>query len=94
MIPESIDSAKSLYVLGSIILVIGLIAAVAGTLIKRRLEEDHRDERYVRERRGEAVADAETPRIANLLRYAGVTIVGIGILVLVAGWTVAPGGQT
>jgi Ca2+/Na+ antiporter len=91
MIPESIDSAKSLYVLGSIILVIGLIAGVAGTLIKRRLEEDHRDERYVRERRGEEVAESETPRIANLLRYAGVTIVGIGILVLVAGWTVAPG---
>jgi Ca2+/Na+ antiporter len=91
MIPESIDSAKSLYVLGSIILVIGLIAGVAGTLIKRRLEEDHRDERYVRERRGEVVAESETPRIANLLRYAGVTIVGIGILVLVAGWTVAPG---
>jgi uncharacterized membrane protein YidH (DUF202 family) len=91
MIPESVDSSKSLYVLGSIILAIGLIAAIAGTLIKRRLEEEHRDERYVRERRGEQVAEAETPRIANVLRYAGVTIVGFGILVLVAGWTVAPG---
>jgi hypothetical protein len=93
MIPESVDSAHSLYIIGSIILAIGLIAAVAGTLIKRRLEEEHRDERYVRERRGERIAEAETPRIANLLRYAGVTIVGIGILILVAGWTVAPGGQ-
>jgi hypothetical protein len=91
MIPENVDSSQGLYVIGTVILVIGLLAGVAGTLIKRRLEEEHRDERYVRERRGEEVAEAETPRIANLLRYAGVTIVGIGIVVLVAGWTVAPG---
>jgi hypothetical protein len=91
MIPENVDSSQGLYVIGSIVLVIGIVAAVAGLLIKRRLEEDHRDERYVRERRGEQVAQVETPRVAVLLQYAGVAIVGIGILVLVAGWTVAPG---
>jgi hypothetical protein len=91
MIPGNVDSSQGLYVIGTIVLVIGIVVAVAGLLIKRRLDEEHRDERYVRERRGEEVAEAEPPRIAGLLQYAGVTIVAIGILVLVAGWTVAPG---
>jgi Ca2+/Na+ antiporter len=91
MIPENIDSSQGFYVIGTIILVIGVVAGVAGLLIKRRLEEDHRDERYVRERRGEEIAQVETPRIAALLQYAGIAIVAVGIVVLVAGWTVAPG---
>jgi hypothetical protein len=91
MIPGNADSSQGFYIIGTIVLIIGILAAVAGTLIKRRLEEEHRDERYVRERRGEAVAPAEPPRIAGLLQYAGAVIVALGILVLVAGWTVAPG---
>ncbi|HVX31615.1 MAG TPA: hypothetical protein VHA80_00615 [Solirubrobacterales bacterium] len=91
MIPEHVDSSQGFYVVGAIIVVIGIVAGVAGLLIKRRLEEEHRDERYVRERRGEEVARVESPRIARVLEYAGVAIVAIGIVVLVAGWTVAPG---
>jgi hypothetical protein len=91
MIPENVDSSQGLYFVGAIILVIGIVAGVAGLLIKRRLEEEHRDERYVRERRGEEVPQAELPRISAILQYAGITIVAIGIVVLVAGWTVAPG---
>jgi hypothetical protein len=91
MIPENVDSSQGLYLIGTIILVIGIVAGVAGLLIKRRVEEEHRDERYVRERRGEEVAQADLPRIAGLLQYAGVAIVAFGIVVLVAGWTVAPG---
>ena len=91
MIPENVDSSQGLYVIGTIFLVIGIVAAAAGLLIKRRLEAEHRDERYVRERRGEEVAEAEPPRIAGVLQYAGAVIVAVGILVLVAGWTVAPG---
>jgi hypothetical protein len=91
VIPENVDSSQGFYVLGAVILVIGIVAAAAGTLIKRRLDEAHRDERYVRERRGEEVAPAEPPRIAGVLQYAGAAIVGVGILILVAGWTVAPG---
>jgi hypothetical protein len=91
MIPESVDASQILYAIGAIILVIGVIAGVTGLLIKRRLEESHRDERYVRERRGEEVAQAEPPRIAMLLQYTGVAIVAVGIVILVAGWTVAPG---
>ena len=91
MVPESLDSAQGLYVLGTIFLVIGIIAGAAGTLIKRRLEEAHRDERYVREKRGEEVAQAEPPRIAGILQYAGLTFGAIGIVILVVGWTVAPG---
>lgn len=91
MIPENVDASQVLYIVGGVILAIGIVAGVAGLLIKRRLEEEHRDERYVRERRGEEVTEAETPRIAAVLQYAGVAIVAIGIVVLVAGWTVAPG---
>jgi hypothetical protein len=91
MIPEHVDSSQGFYAIGAIVLAIGILAAVAGTVIKRRLEEEHQDERYVRERRGEEVAPAEPPRIAGLLQYAGAVIVGIAILILVAGWTVTPG---
>ena len=91
MIPDHADSSQVLYVIGGVILAIGIVAGVAGLLIKSRLEERLRDERYVRERRGEEVAEVESPRIASLLQYAGVTIVAIGIVVIVAGWTVAPG---
>jgi hypothetical protein len=91
VIPETLDSSQGFYVLGTIILVVGIVAAAAGLLIKRQLEEAQRDERYVRERRGEKVEPVEPPRIAELLRYAGVGIALIGILLLVAGWTLAPG---
>jgi hypothetical protein len=91
MVHESLDSAHGLYAIGAVVLILGIVAAVAGSLIKRRLDEAHRDERYVRERRGEEVASVEPPRIANLLQYSGFVLGAIGIVVLIIGWTVAPG---
>jgi hypothetical protein len=91
VIPETVDSSQGFYALGTVILIIGIVAAAAGTLIKRRLDEAHRDERYVRERRGEEIEPVEPPRIAGILQYAGVSIVAVGIILLVAGWTLAPG---
>jgi hypothetical protein len=91
VIPETVDSSQGFYLIGTIILAIGIVAGLAGTLIKRRLEEEHRDERYVRERRGESVEPAEPPRIAGLLQHAGLAISAVGIVILLAGWTLAPG---
>jgi uncharacterized protein YjeT (DUF2065 family) len=91
MIPAHANSSQILYLIGGLILAIGAVTAVAGLLIKSRLEEERRDERYVRERRGEEVAEVESPRLATMLRYTGLAIAAIGIVVLVAGWTVAPG---
>lgn len=91
MIPETVDSSGGFYLIGTIILAIGVLAGLAGTLIKRRLEEAHRDERYVRERRGESVEPIDPPRIAGLLQYSGIAISAIGIVIIVAGWTLAPG---
>lgn len=91
MIPETVDSSQGFYFLGSVILLLGILLGLAGTLIKHRLEETDRDERYVRERRGEDLTRAEPPRIASLLQYAGIAIGGIGIVLLLAGWTLAPG---
>ena len=86
-----IDSHQAFYLLGTVVLIIGAVAWFASQAIRRRLEEEHRDERYVRERRGEEVAPVDQPRIVGVLQYAGVSIVAIGILLLVAGWTLAPG---
>ncbi len=93
MIPESVNSHQTFYLLGTIVLIIGVVAALASLAIRRRLEEEHRDERYVRERRGEAVAPVEHPRIVGVLQYAGMSVAAIGILLLVAGWTLAPGSS-
>jgi hypothetical protein len=91
VIPESVNSHQTFYLLGTIVLIIGAVAWFASVAIRRRIEEAHQDERYVRERRGEEVAPVDHPRIVGALRYAGVSIVGLGILLLVAGWTLAPG---
>jgi hypothetical protein len=91
MVHESLDSAKHFYVLGAVLLVIAVALATVGTLVKRRLEEAQQDERYVRERRGEEIVTVETPRYATLLQYAGVGIGGLAIVLLIIGWTVAPG---
>jgi hypothetical protein len=91
VIPESVNSHQTFYLLGTIVLIIGVVAGLASLAIRRRLEEEHRDERYVRERRGEEVGPVDNPRIVGILQYAGVSISAIGILLLVAGWTLAPG---
>jgi hypothetical protein len=91
MVPESVESPVSLYVIAAVLLIGGVIAAAIGTQIKRRLEEAHRDERYVREKRGEEVGEAEPPRIAGLLQRFGGIAVAVGVVVLVLGWTLTPG---
>jgi hypothetical protein len=91
VIPETVNAHQTLYLLGTIVLIIGVVAALTSLAIRRRLEEEHRDERYVRERRGEDVGPVDNPRIVGILQYAGVSIAGVGILLLVAGWTLAPG---
>jgi hypothetical protein len=91
MVPESVESPVSLYVIAAVLLVAGVIAAAVGTQIRRRLEEHHRDERYVREKRGEVVVAADPPRIAGLLVRAGGIAVAVGVVVLVLGWTLTPG---
>jgi hypothetical protein len=91
VIPESVNSHQTFYLLGTIVLIVGVVAGLASLAIRRRLEEEDRDERYVRERRGEDVAPVEHPRIVGVLQYAGVSIAAVGILLLVAGWTLAPG---
>jgi hypothetical protein len=93
VIPESVNSHQTFYLLGTVVLIIGVVAALASLAIRRRLEEEHRDERYVRERRGESVTPIEHPRIVGVLQYAGVSVAAVGILLLVAGWTLAPGSS-
>lgn len=91
MVHESLDSATHFYVLGAVLLVIAAALATVGTLVKRRLDEAQRDERYVRERRGEKVETVEPPGYATPLQYAGVVLGGLAVILLIIGWTVAPG---
>jgi hypothetical protein len=91
VIPESFDSSQTFYLVGTIVLIVGAVAGFVSLAIRRRLEEEHRDERYVRERRGEEVAPVRNPRIVGVLQYAGVSVAAVGVLLLVAGWTLAPG---
>jgi hypothetical protein len=91
MVPESLDSAHGFYFLGTIVLIVGILAGATGLWLRRRREEEQRDERYVRERRGEEVAETEPGRVVNTLQYVAVSAIGLGIVILVAGWTVAPG---
>jgi hypothetical protein len=93
VIPESVNSHETFYLLGTVVLILGVASWLASLAIRRRRDEEHRDERYVRERRGEAVTPVEHPRIVGVLQYAGVTVAGLGILLLVAGWTLAPGSS-
>jgi heme/copper-type cytochrome/quinol oxidase subunit 2 len=93
VIPESVNSHETFYLLGTIVLIIGAVSWLTSLAMRRRREEEHRDERYVRERRGESVAPVELPRIVGVLQYAGVSIAALGILLLVAGWTLAPGSS-
>jgi hypothetical protein len=90
VIPNSVDSSQTFYLVGTIVLIIGALGWLTSMAIRRRLEEEHRDERYVRERRGEDVAPVAQPRLVGVLQYAGASIVAVGILLLVAGWTLAP----
>ena len=91
MVPEAGKSPTGLYVLAAALLVVGVVAAAIGTQIKRRLDERDRDERYVREKRGELVLEQRPPRIAGLLQRAGGIAVAVGIVVLVLSWTLTPG---
>jgi hypothetical protein len=93
VIPESVNSHETFYLLGTIVLIVGVATWLTSLAMRRRREEEHRDERYVRERRGESVAPLEHPRIVGVLQYAGVGIAALGILLLVAGWTLAPGSS-
>jgi hypothetical protein len=91
VIPESVNSHETFYLLGTIVLIIGALTGFASLAMRRRLEEEHRDERYVRERRGEKIAPVDHPRIIGVLQNVGVGVAAVGILLLVAGWTLAPG---
>lgn len=91
MVPQSGKSPTGLYVLAAVLLVAGVVVAVIGSQIRRRLDERQRDERYVREKRGEVVVAVEAPRIAGLLQRAGGIAVAVGIVVLVLSWTLTPG---
>lgn len=91
MVPESLNWPFNPYLAGAIVLCLGLLAAAIGAQIKRRTLERHRNEVYVRRRRGEEVLPDEPPRLAGVLLYAGGAVGALGIVILVLAWTLTPG---
>jgi hypothetical protein len=91
MIPESLNSSTGLFVVGGVVLAIGCLIAAVGAVIGSRHAERDRDQRYVRRKRGEDLPAVEPPQAVRALEYLGGAVALIGIVVLVAAWTLTPG---
>ncbi len=91
MIPESLNWPINAFLMGGAVLAVGCLAALAGLLIKSRNSERHRDQLYVRRKRGEELPPEDPPRIATTLQYVGGAISFIGVVILVAAWSSAAG---
>jgi hypothetical protein len=91
MIPESLNWPVNAYLMGGAVLAAGCLAALAGLLVRSRNSERHRDQLYVRRKRGEEPPPEEPPRIAAILQYVGGGIVFVGMVILVAAWSSAAG---
>jgi hypothetical protein len=91
MLPDSANWPINPFLVGGILLAVGCLLLVFGAQINHRREESSRDELYVRRKRGEELPPEEPPRIAILLGCLGGAAVAIGLVLLVAAWTLLPG---
>jgi hypothetical protein len=91
MISESQSRSTILYVAGGIVLAIGCVIAAIGFLIQSRNAERYLDQQYVRRKRGEELPPTAPPKVARVLGYLGGAVAFIGIVILVAAWTLTPG---
>jgi hypothetical protein len=91
MIPQSLKSSVSLFLVGGFVVALGVLVAGVGFQIKSRAAERHLDRLYVLRRRGEDPPAEEPPRFASILEYVGGAVAFIGVVVLVAAWTSSAG---
>lgn len=91
MLPESLNWPVNPFLIGAIVLAIGCLVAAVGATIKSRNAERDLDQRYVREKRGEALPPTEVPKIVGVLVYLGGAVGALGIVILVLAWTLLPG---
>lgn len=91
MLPESLNWPVDPFLVGAIVLALGALVAAVGATIKSRSAERELDQKYVREKRGEALPPTEVPRIVGVLVYVGGGIGALGIVILVLAWTLLPG---
>jgi hypothetical protein len=91
MISESQSRSTILFVAGGIVLVVGCAIAAIGLVIQSRNAERRLDQQYVRRKRGEELPPVDTPKIVRVLEYLGGAVAFVGIVILVAAWTLTPG---
>jgi hypothetical protein len=91
MLPESLNWPIDPFLVGAVVLAIGCLVAASGATIKSRNAERDLDQRYVRQKRGEALPPTEVPKIVGVLVYLGGGIGALGIVILVLAWTLLPG---
>jgi len=91
MIPESLNWPVNPYLLGGIAVLVGCLIGIAGARIKSKNVERHRNQLYVKRKRGEDLPLEDPPKIATALEYLGGAVIVVGIAVLVAAWSSTPG---
>jgi hypothetical protein len=91
MIPESLHWPVNPYLLGGVAVVVGCVVGLVGAQIKSRNNERHKNQLYVRRKRGEDLALEDPPKIATVMEYLGGAVIVIGIMVLLAAWSLTPG---
>jgi hypothetical protein len=91
MIPQSLKSSVSLFLVGGFIVALGVLVAGVGFQIKSRAAERRRDRLYVLQRRGEDLPAEEPSKLATYLEYVGGAVAFIGVVLLVAAWTSSAG---
>ncbi len=91
MIPESLNWPVNPFLLGGIVLFVGCVIGVIGAQIKSRSVERHKNQLYVKRKRGEDLPLDDPPKIAAVLEYLGGAVAIIGIVILLAAWSSTPG---
>jgi protein-S-isoprenylcysteine O-methyltransferase Ste14 len=91
MISESQSRSTILFVAGGIVLVAGCAIAAIGLVIQSRNAERYLDQQYVRRKRGEELPPTDPPGMVRVLEYLGGAVAFVGIVILVAAWTLTPG---
>jgi hypothetical protein len=91
VIPETLNWPIDPYLVGGIVMAVGLLLAAVGFQVKRSSVERQRDRMYVRQQRGDAPLPDEPPRIATVLEHLGGAVALIGAVLLLAAWSTSTG---
>jgi len=91
VIPETLHWPIDPYLLGALVLALGLAIGITGLQIKRGSAERRRDRLYAERRRGEEPPPAAPQQAATVLEYLGAAVAFLGVVVLMLAWSSSAG---